>query len=96
MLLDCLPRPPARRLAGHVVAFEPLYGLVEDRGGPVLALVHFGLEGRALIVLQCSTVAGNHIIETDIETRIRLTTGQMNRPTRQIHDPGIFTRPVQC
>ena len=84
MLLDCLPRPPARRLAGHVVAFEPLYGLVEDRGGPVLALVHFGLEGRALIVLQCSTVAVNYSIETDIETRIWLSTGQMTRLTRPV------------
>ena len=37
--------------AGDVVSLEPLDGLVEDRGRAVLALVHFGVEGRALVVL---------------------------------------------
>ena len=50
-LLNCLPGSPARGRAGDVVPLEPLDRLVEDGGGPVLALIHPGVEGRALVVL---------------------------------------------
>ena len=47
---NCLPGSAARGRAGDVVPLEPLDGLVEDGGGPVLALVHPGVEGGALVV----------------------------------------------